>query len=128
MGTNTVDGTVDASVDAVLDTVRNTREALSVGRAFGTPIEHEGATVIPVARIAGGAGGGGGEGTDEHESGRGFGTGFGLGAQPIGLYELRSGEIRWKPAIDVNRLLKGMQVLIGMFAVCATLVALRRDR
>ena len=33
-----------------------------------------------------------------------------------------------KPTIDVNRLLKGGQVLGGIIAVCVTLVVLARSR
>ncbi len=126
MASSTMDGTLEAGAHAVLAGIRETRDALSASRVFGEPVDRDGATVIPVARVAGGAGGGGGEGTDDAETGRGFGTGFGLGAQPVGVYELRNGDLTWKPAVDVNRLLRGFQVLAGIVAVCITLVALRR--
>ena len=113
--------------ETVRDNVRSTRDSLHAGRAFGTPIEQDGLTVIPVARVAGGAGGGGGESTGEDE-GSGFGTGFGLGAQPVGVFEIRDGRSVWRPAIDVNRFLRGMQVLAGIALVCATLKSLRRQR
>ncbi len=86
-------------------------------------------TVIPVARVSGGAGGGGGDGTDnEGSSGGGFGTGFGLNVNPIGVYEVHGTSVVWKPTVDVNRLLKGGQVLAGIIAVCSTLVLLRHRR
>jgi uncharacterized spore protein YtfJ len=118
------------SDDTVLETVRTTREAMSVRGVFGEAYEVDGVTVIPVARISGGAGGGGGEGTgpDDEGSGRGFGTGFGVHAQPVGVYEVRGGAVEWRPVVDVNRLVKGGQVLAGILAVCLTLVALRRRR
>ena len=100
-----------------------------MGRSFGDAYVVDGTTVIPVARVAGGAGGGGGDGVDESgESGGGFGTGFGLGVKPLGVYEVRGGNVEWKPAVDVNRLAKGGQVLAGIIAVCATLVLLSRAR
>ncbi len=40
--------------------VRGTHEALSVRRVYGDPIERDGTTVIPVAKVSGGGGGGGG--------------------------------------------------------------------
>ena len=86
----------------------------------------DGCTVIPVAKVMGGAGGGGGEGNKEGESGTGFGTGFGLQAQPVGVYQVRNGEVVWKPAIDVTRLAKGGQMLAAIVTVCATLIILAR--
>ncbi|MCP5030128.1 MAG: sporulation protein [Actinomycetia bacterium] len=112
--------------DAVFENIRGTRDALSVRRVFGDPYELEGVTIIPVARVAGGAGGGGGEGTGDDESGSGFGGGFGLGAYPVGVYEVRDGHVEWKPTVDVGRLAKGGQVLAGIMAVCLTLVFLRK--
>jgi uncharacterized spore protein YtfJ len=117
------------SKDEVLESIKGTHDSLSVGRCYGDPVELDGVTVIPVARVSGGAGGGGGEGTDENEvGGGGFGTGFGLRVNPIGVYEVRNGSVVWKPTVDVNRLLKGGQVLAGIIAVCTTLVLLVRRR
>lgn len=119
--------TADQVQGSVFDSIRGTRDALSVKRAFGEAYEVDGVTIIPVARVAGGAGGGAGEGMDEEESkGSGFGSGFGMGVHPIGVYEIRDGEIDWKPSIDVNRLAKGGQVLAGIVSVCVALVLWKR--
>ncbi len=119
--------TTDQAEIAIFDDIRGTRDALSVRRVFGDPITADGVTIIPVARVAGGAGGGGGEGTGpDDEGGRGFGTGFGLGARPVGVYEIRDGTLTWKPTIDVDRLAHGAQVLAGIISVCVSLVVLRR--
>ena len=99
---------------------------MSVQRVFGDPYELDGVSIIPVARVSGGAGGGAGEGTDESESGFGFGSGFGVHARPVGVYEVRDGEAVWKPAIDVGRLARGGQVLCGIALVCLTLIRLAR--
>jgi uncharacterized spore protein YtfJ len=112
----------------VLENVRGVRDTLSVRRVFGDAYELDGLSVIPVAKVAGGAGGGAGEGTKQDESGGGFGTGFGLQARPVGVYQVRDGEVVWKPAVDVTRLAKGCQVLAGLLAVCVTLILLRRSR
>ena len=95
-------------------------------RVFGDPYEVDSYAVIPVAKVMGGAGGGGGEGNKEGESGTGFGTGFGLQWQPVGVYQVRDGEVVWKPAIDVTRLAKGGQMLAAIVTVCATLIILAR--
>lgn len=117
----------DSPEMAVLDDLRETRDALSVRRVFGDPYTVDGITIIPVARVIGGAGGGGGEGTGPDETGgHGFGTGFGLGARGLGVYEVRNGELRWKPAVDVDRLARGLQVLAAIAIVCGALVRVRR--
>lgn len=112
---------------AVLDDIRGARDAFSVRRVFGDPYTADGVTIIPVARIAGGAGGGGGEGTGPgDEGGHGFGTGFGFGARPVGVYEIRGGELEWRPAIDVDRLARGCQILAAIATAGAILILLRR--
>jgi len=73
------------------------RDAISVQRVFGDPIERDGVIVVPVAAVGGGGGGGG----DNENNG---GGGFGLRARPVGAYVIRDGEVTWKPAIDVSRL------------------------
>ena len=120
--------TTNPSDVAIMDNIRGIRDALSVRRVFGDPITVDGVTIVPVARIAGGAGGGGGEGTGPgDEGGRGFGTGFGLGAHPVGVYEIRDGQLHWKPTIDVDRLARAGQVLAGIATVCVSVVLLRRQ-
>lgn len=116
------------SADDVFATIKGTRDSLSVSRAYGEAYDLDGVTVIPVARVSGGAGGGGGEGSDDEKSGTGFGTGFGLHVNPVGVYEVRGGQVVWKPSVDANRLLRGGQVLGGIIAVCITLVLLARSR
>jgi uncharacterized spore protein YtfJ len=117
-----------AALEAALrDDVTATRDALSVERVFGSPRTIDGTTIVPVARFGGGAGGGGGAGTDsQHGEGHGFGSALGLGARPVGVYTVEDGHLAWKPAIDVDRLARGAQVLAGIALICAALVALRR--
>jgi uncharacterized spore protein YtfJ len=114
--------------ESVTDTIKGTRDALSVQRVFGDAYELDGIQVIPVARVAGGAGGGGGEGesADEDSSGSGFGSGFGMHVRALGVYEIRDGHAVWKPAVDVNRVIRGGQVLAGIAALCVTVVAIAR--
>lgn len=116
------------SAETVSENIRGTKDALTVRRVFGEPEEVNGVTIIPVARVAGGAGGGGGEGSHESDTGSGFGTGFGLQARPVGVYAISDGNVEWKPSIDVNRLARGGQVLAGLAIVCLTFVLSRRRR
>ena len=73
------------------------RDAISVKRVYGDPVEIEGVTIVPAAMVRGGAGGGG----DDEGNG---GGGFGVQARPVGAWVLRDGEATWKPAVDVNRI------------------------
>jgi len=97
------------------------QEALTVHRVFGEPITVDHTTMIPTASIGGG-GGGGANGTEEG------GAGFGMRGRPAGMFVLRGDAVTWKPAIDVNRIVLGGQIL-GMTAllVFGSLV-LRRAR
>jgi uncharacterized spore protein YtfJ len=93
--------------------VAGVRDALTVQRVFGEPFERDGTTVIPVARLQGGGGGGQNEAGDD---GSGAGGGFGLSARPAGVFVLAGGRVRWEPALDINRIVLGAQVVavVGM--------------
>ena len=93
----------------VQEMVDRARDALTVKRVFGGPYEKNGVTVIPAASVRGGAGGGSGEGPEG--TGRGGGGGFGLTARPAGAYVIRGGEVIWQPAVDVNRIVLGAQLV-----------------
>lgn len=121
-------GTMDETARDLLESIRSSKEAMSADRVFGHAVEVGGTTIIPVARLAGGAGGGAGEGKEEGQEGGGFGTGFGVGVQPMGVFEVRGGKAVWKPSVDVNRAIRGGQVLTAIIAICFTLVLLRRQR
>jgi uncharacterized spore protein YtfJ len=90
------------------------RDAISVKRVFGDPYEKNGVTVIPAARVWGGAGAGEGEGQDGESagSGKGSGSGFGFRGSPAGVYVIREDKVQWQPAVDPNRLVLGFQVVI----------------
>jgi uncharacterized spore protein YtfJ len=93
------------------DVIAQVRDALTVKRVFGEPYERDGVTIIPAARIRGGAGAGGGEGTQDGGTGSGSGSGFGLSARPVGAFVVRDGELSWRPAVDVNRIVLGGQLV-----------------
>ena len=90
----------------VEDVMRGAREAMTVKRVFGEPIEHEGIVFVPVASVASGGGGGEGEGSEQggQPTGTGSGAGFGVKAKPVGAYIMRGDQVEWRPARDVTRL------------------------
>jgi uncharacterized spore protein YtfJ len=94
----------------VQDVIAQARDALTVKRVFGEPFEKGGVTVIPAARVQGGAGGGSGE--DPQSQGKGSGSGFAMTARPVGAFIIREGELSWRPAVDVNRIVLGGQVVV----------------
>lgn len=73
------------------------RDAMTVKRVYGDPIERDGVLVIPAAKVTGGGGGGG-------DSENNAGGGFGVSAKPAGAWVIRNGEVEWEPAIDVTRI------------------------
>jgi uncharacterized spore protein YtfJ len=93
----------------VTEMLSDARDAMSVKRVYGDPIEREGLTIVPAADVRGGGGGGG----DAENNG---GGGFGLTARPVGVFVVKGGEVAWEPAVDVNR--------ISMMGIVAGIVAL----
>lgn len=74
------------------------------GAVFASPVEREGVTVIPVAKVRWGFGGGSGrgieEGSETGEIGEGSGGGGGVFASPLGFIEIRDGHAEFKRTQD----------------------------
>jgi uncharacterized spore protein YtfJ len=98
------------NVDEMLTGVR---DAMTVKRVYGDPIERDGILVIPAAKVAGGGGGGG----DKENNG---GGGFGVTARPAGAWIIRNGEVAWEPAIDATRI-----ATMGMLVAIVFLLTVR---
>jgi uncharacterized spore protein YtfJ len=84
------------------------RDAVTVKRVYGDPIERDGILVVPAAKVSGGAGGGG----DAENNG---GGGFGIAAKPAGAWVIKGGEVEWQPALDINRIVLGGQIVAVFF-------------
>jgi uncharacterized spore protein YtfJ len=100
------------------DVLATAKDSLTVRRVYLEPIERDGLTVIAAASIAGGAGGGTGH---DKDGGDGTGGGFGVGAKPVGAFVIDHGNVRWRPAVDANRLI----TVAGAVAVAILLVVAR---
>jgi uncharacterized spore protein YtfJ len=113
----------EADVESALSRLDAVKDVLTVKRVFGDPMQVDGVGVIPVAAVRGGGGGGGGGGTSpqDQSSGQGQGVGFGVRADPVGVFVVRDGDVEWRPAVNVMRIVIGGQIV----AVVALLV-LRR--
>lgn len=90
------------------DVLAGARELVTAKRVYGDPYEKNGLTVIPAATVRGGAGGGGGHHGDDEA---GTGGGIGMTARPCGAWIVEDGKATWKPAVDVNRIVLGGQVV-----------------
>jgi uncharacterized spore protein YtfJ len=99
------------------------RDNLSVETVFAPPIEKDGITVIPAAKVAGGSGGG--SGTDE-EGQEGEGGGYGIHAKPAGVYVIDNGKVSWQPAVDPNRIVAAVAAVVIAITVARTIVRLGR--
>jgi hypothetical protein len=93
------------------ETVQRTIDGMQPKQVFAEPIERDGVIYLAAAQVRGGGGGGG----DTEGNG---GAGFGLTAKPSGMYVIRNGDAEWRPAIDVNRIVLGGQIV----AIVALLV------
>ena len=106
--------------------VAGARDAITVKRVYGDPIERDGVTIIPAARVAGAAGGGGGQ--DKEGGGEGGGTGFGMYAAPAGAYIVRpTGDVEWHPAIDRTAILLSAAG-VATAALLTIRAAIKRNR
>jgi len=101
------------------DVEQTVASSASVKNIFGEPIQHNGRTVVPVARVAYGFGGGGGSG--KLPEGEGGGAGVGVIALPVGVVDISNEATRYI-SFSQNR------KLLGAFAVgaLAGLFLLRR--
>ena len=105
-----------------LEAIDQARDALTVRRVYGDPYQEEGVTVIPAANVAGG----GGAGTDAQGAG---GGGFGLRARPAGAWVIKDGDVQWRPALDLNRIIfMGQIVAIVFFLTMRSIAKTRAKR
>lgn len=87
----------------------------SVEAVYGDPIEVDGRTIVPVARVGYGFGGGFGRGSDESGdggTGEGGGGGGGVSAKPVGAIEVDDDETRFVRFDDRRR--AGLALLAGV--------------
>jgi uncharacterized spore protein YtfJ len=86
------------------------QDSMAARRVFGEPISAASATILPVAVVSGGGGGG--------AKGEAGGVGFGVRARAAGVFVIRDGNASWRPAVDINRIVLGGQLV----AITALLV------
>jgi uncharacterized spore protein YtfJ len=84
--------------------------AATAKAVFGEPVEKDGLTIVPVARVRFGVGGGGGRGPGRKKKGDdsdaeqvGYGQGGGVQAGPLGYIELSGGKASYRRIADPAR-------------------------
>ncbi len=100
-------GVVDDRLSKLVESLGGTASAQAV---FGAPVEKDGVTIVPVARVRYGVGGGGGRGPGRKQKGDagdaeqvGYGHGGGVQAAPIGYIELSGGKATYRRIADPAR-------------------------
>jgi len=102
----------------ILDQIR---ELVTGTTVFREPYEKNGVTVIAALKVSGGGGGG------EDASAAG-GGGVGLDARPAGAFVIKGEDVSWIPAIALNRIILGAQVLLIVAILSWRSVARARAR
>jgi uncharacterized spore protein YtfJ len=94
--------------------------AASAKNVYADPVEHDGVTIIPVAKVRWGFGGGSGK----KQGKRGKGGGGGMHSTPLGYIEMKDGETTFKPINDPMNLVP--LVAVGGLAGWVILRSLRK--
>ena len=134
-----VEAGVAASDDRFNRLVESLGGTASASAVFGDPVEKDGVTIVPVARVRYGVGGGGGRGGmgrkkkragDAAEEEVGYGHGGGVQAAPVGYIEIKGGQASYKRIADPVRPMAVLLLLplvgvvsFGMMAVISVQVA-----
>lgn len=92
----------------------------SAKAVFAEPVERDGVTVIPVAKVRWGFGGGSGRKKNQE----GTGGGGGIQVAPLGYIEIKDGEARYKPICDPTAMVP--IVIVGGITGWVVLRALRQ--
>jgi uncharacterized spore protein YtfJ len=107
-------GSDGETIVGLVQRFQRTVDAVTVHRVFGEPFSRGEVTVIPVAAIRGGGGGGAGHDAAGQD---GEGGGFGFSARPVGVYLVTDRGVRWRPVVDVDRLVAATVVVAGIVVV-----------
>ena len=128
------DAEKEARADAAENALSRLAERLGANAAasavFGTPVERDGVTVIPVARVRWGFGGGGGGRKAKDQDG--WGGGGGVQAAPLGFIEVKDGSAQYRRVHDPLRLaiaalLLPLSIAVGAAVTIVTIAALARS-
>ena len=120
---------MDTPIDEMIHRLSTIPEESGASACFGAPVERNGHTIIPVARVAFGYGAGFGRGTgtgprhhgngaegSEEGAGEGGGGGGGGSSTPVAIIDISSADVRIEPIINQTRISAGGMMLAGWMA------------
>jgi hypothetical protein len=116
-------GTTAAGPD-LADVIRDVRDAAAAGTVFGAPVRQDDVTVIPTALFKAF---GGGESDGEPMGGRPA-SGVRVLTRPAGAFVIAKGRATWRPAIDINRIVLGGQIVAVVALLTIRAIVLARSR
>jgi uncharacterized spore protein YtfJ len=118
----------------VEEIVAQAKDSIGAKAVFGAPYEKNGLTIIPAAQFMGGAGGGEGQAPAAGETEAsvqtamtGSGGGYGVSGKPTGAFVIKGDKVSWVPAVDVNRLMLGFQIVMVVFFLAIRSIAKSRS-
>jgi uncharacterized spore protein YtfJ len=130
-----------SNTEELIRQITNIPDELSARSCFGTPVEKNGHTVIPVSRVSFGygLGFGRGAGSDGHGSmdgdggggeGEGGGGGGGGGATPVAVIDITDGGVAIEPITDSTRIATSSFIMAGwaLFWITWTVRTIARER
>jgi len=92
-------------------------------QVYSEPCNVDGITVITAAAVGGGAGMR--QTGNEQEGSRG---GMGGSARPVGAFIIRNGQVSWKPALNLERTILTLGLIIGGLTVSYLIASQRGHR
>jgi len=109
-------------IERLADKVSRTASSTTV---YGAPVERDGITVVPVAKVRYGFGGGSGRKPRDEE---GSGGGGGVYARPVGYIEIKDDSSQYRPIRDPAAMVPVIAVggLVGIVALRILARLLRR--
>lgn len=118
------------------DLMMEAKQNIGAKGVYGEPYEKNGVTIIPAARIMGGVGGGEGPagapgpgGTTDLDGtpSTATGAGYGVSGHATGAFVIKGNDVSWVPAVDVNRLMFGFQIVAIVFFLTLRSIAKTRS-
>jgi uncharacterized spore protein YtfJ len=115
------------TADELVRQITGIPDQLGAGACFGTPVERDGHTIIPVARVNFGLGLGFGRGggssvnkadgqPGDSGEGEGGGGGGGGGSTPVAVIDISPAGIEITPILDSTRIALGRFAMVGWMA------------
>lgn len=98
----------------------------NISLIYGEPVERQGITIIPVAKFTFGFGGG--ESSETQKVPGGMGGGAGLMAKPVGYIEIKNGQAKFQPIVDVVSIVRTVFTFVAVVMLIGSTIQKRRAK